>query len=768
MNLRYERKAPQAADFAPATKIIWHPSELETYYDRPVNSCCMFRRKITLENTVKQAKVRMFADTRYIFYINGVQVGRGPCRSDPRWQYYDVYDVTHLLSAGENLLAAQVMYYGYGTGQSINRIPAFFLQLDICFEDGSTQQIGTDESWKVKLSEAFNKNAPRVNGCKGCIEIFDNRFAEAFMDMAYDDTGWTEAKSRDVRMSPFWNLKQRPIPNLSEKLAPAKCIVAGGLGKTQKGFDLAHLHWQIKAEIESLNISHMYVLGTEGEFPPVDNDMFSYVVIDFEKIRAGYIALNITGYGGDIVDVVYGEELFDGKICFDGVSYRPISRFILKDGENRLETKFNYEAFRYVMLIFRNHIRKNQLNEVQIRERFYPMDKESVFRTSNEKLQKIWDISLHTLKLCMQDGFLDSPSREQQQWMGDGRFHAIMNYYITGDCRMHEKLLLQIAQSQDMEGMTTSRYPDENHNLPPIASFCLQWINSFGDYYDFTGKTECIETLWNHIISAMRWFSGFENKDGLLVNVPYWQYYDVSKDTDGKLADFFRGGIVSLLNMMYAEAMDTIVKLAEVINDMETERFFRYKCKNLKKMIKNQIWNEEKGAYCDCIVDGIMSQSVSEAANAMAILAVHQADDKRVSLIIKNVFESNTRMAGVFRVSPYFMLPFYRALRKAGRNDIALAETEARYGKMVEQGATSTWEHWELVVPNSACHAWGAAPIVCVAENLLGIDLCAKKGVKAMPASLDIGEVEANIVTPKATFEIRIQDGKVKKNTVLQ
>ena len=104
----------------------------------------------------------------------------------------------------------------------------------------------------------------------------------------------------------------------------------------------------------------MYVLGTEGEFPPVDNDMFSYVVIDFEKIRAGYIALNITGYGGDIVDVVYGEELFDGKICFDGVSYRPISRFILKDGENRLETKFNYEAFRYVMLIFRNHIRKNQ------------------------------------------------------------------------------------------------------------------------------------------------------------------------------------------------------------------------------------------------------------------------------------------------------------------------------------------------------------------------------------------------------------------------
>ena len=82
---------------------------------------------------------------------------------------------------------------------------------------------------------------------------------------------------------------------------------------------------------------------------------------------------------------------------------------------------------------------------------------------------------------------------------------------------------------------------------------------------------------------------------------------------------------------------------------------------------------------------------------------------------------------------------------------------------MVEQGATSTWEHWELVVPNSACHAWGAAPIVCVAENLLGIDLCAKKGVKAMPASLDIGEVEANIVTPKQRSKYGFRMEKLRK-----
>ena len=56
------------------------------------------------------------------------------------------------------------------------------------------------------------------------------------------------------------------------------------------------------------------------------------------------------------------------------------------------------------------------MNEVQIRERFYPMDKESVSVPAMKNCKNM-DISLHTLKLCMQDGFLDSPSREQQQWM---------------------------------------------------------------------------------------------------------------------------------------------------------------------------------------------------------------------------------------------------------------------------------------------------------------------------------------------------------------
>lgn len=759
MNLKYERKAPPKHPFAKATKIIWHPDEVKTYYDRPRNSLCMFRKTFELEQLPKEAVFSLFADTRYVAYINGEKIGRGPVRSDPRWQFYDKYDILPYLKEGKNVIAVEVLYYGYSSGHSIDRIPAFCGEAQLKFSGGKTEIISSDSSYKVCLSDALSRVAPRTNGCKGPIEVWDMEKLTEFYALDFDDTDWQDAKGRDVTLSPFWNLYERTIPYIKEKYTPARAIVGAGKGKTAKGFDNSTLHQQIKAEVDALSLNHVYSLGCEVELSPHDKSEFNYIMVDFDKVRAGYIDIEIDGYAGDIVDVVYAEELCEGKPLFDNISYRPMSRFVLKDGANHLKTKYNYEAFRYVLLIIRNHVKTANVSKVGITERFLDYENQTEFTTKDEKLQKIWDISVNTLKLCMQDGFLDSPSREQQQWMGDGRFQAQMNYYITGDSSIHEKLLLQMSESQDREGMTTSRYPDGNHNLPPIPSFCLQWICSFGDYYKFTGKTEIIKDLWNSIILGIRWFSGYENEDGLLENLPYWQYYDMSKDENGNNADFYRGGIITLPNLMYAEAMETVVFLAKLTDDTEAERFFANKLRKLKKNIYTKLWNKEKGAYSDCMVDGVLSECVSESANAMAIIMLHKKTDKRAIEIIKNVFDKETRHEIIYRVSPYFMAPYYKALHKVERDDIALSETYARYAEMLEIGATSTWEHWDLftkrpegVTIHSACHAWASAPILFVAESIAGLDI---KGKTPTVAPMkDVEEFHAKFVTSKGEFEI--------------
>lgn len=777
MNLRYERKKPEqpVPEFSQQTKLIWHPLQVQTYYDKPINSYCHFRKVISLKKVPKVAVVRTFADTRYVLFVNGTVVARGPMRSDPRWQYYDEFSIAEFLQEGDNVICALVLHYGYGSGQSMHRIPAFFLECAMMYSEAKEEVWGTDQSWKVMISEAYQSGAPRLNGCKGPVEIMDNqRFPHGWLEANYDDSQWSSAQERERTMSPFWNLKKRPVPMQVEGVNNAKSIIAAGVGTEAKGYGLDQLHWQLKQEVQQLELNHVYVLDTKCEIKPVDRGAFSYLLIDFDQVDVGYLNLNVTGYAGDIIDVIYAEELLDGKPEINGISYRPISRFILKDGENQLSIQFDYEAFRYVMLIFRNHVRANQLNEVKLITKRYPMERESTFQCDDERLNKLWDISVHTLKLCMQDAFLDSPSREQQQWMGDGRFQAIINHYISGDTRMHAKLLLQIAQSQDLEGMTCSRYPDENFNLPPIASYCLQWICSFGDYYDAAGDLELIQQVWNSIIAGIRWFSAFENESGLLEHVPYWQYFDCGKDAEGRGANYDTYDVVSFLNMLYAEALDTVVHLAAAVGDLETERFMKIKSKRLKKEIKNQLWNKELGAYADGMKDGVLTNRLSEAVNALAILNLHDASDSRTGQIIRNVFDPETRQDVVF-VSPYFMVIYARAMAKAGKNHIALNEFLKRYRQMLDTGATSTWEDWDRyyiqdgkVQLYSACHGWGAAAVVLVAENILGIDMYHKKGLKATPNILDFQFLDAKIETPRGTFEIKIEDGCIVKNTVKQ
>ena len=69
MNLRYERSRPQNINFSYLTKIIWHPDEVKTYYDRPKNSLCLFRKSFSVEKNIKKAQMDIFADSRYIVYI---------------------------------------------------------------------------------------------------------------------------------------------------------------------------------------------------------------------------------------------------------------------------------------------------------------------------------------------------------------------------------------------------------------------------------------------------------------------------------------------------------------------------------------------------------------------------------------------------------------------------------------------------------------------------------------------------------------------------
>src|SRR5687768_10125140 len=70
-----------------------------------------FRRALELDAVPAPAPARFSSIARHTLFVNGVEVARGPVRSSPRRQPYDVVDLAPHLRAGTNTVAALAWMY---------------------------------------------------------------------------------------------------------------------------------------------------------------------------------------------------------------------------------------------------------------------------------------------------------------------------------------------------------------------------------------------------------------------------------------------------------------------------------------------------------------------------------------------------------------------------------------------------------------------------------------------------------------------------------
>ena len=70
--------------------------DLEQKRDTRGGGYVVFRKSCELPDTGSPARLQVFADSRYLLWINGRYVLRGPCRFNPKRPEYDVVDVLHI------------------------------------------------------------------------------------------------------------------------------------------------------------------------------------------------------------------------------------------------------------------------------------------------------------------------------------------------------------------------------------------------------------------------------------------------------------------------------------------------------------------------------------------------------------------------------------------------------------------------------------------------------------------------------------------------
>ncbi len=759
-------------DFAPARhwrgRWIWGGGP-----GNETNSYWHFRKEFDLDAAPAAAELRIVADTRYKLFVNGEQAAFGPALSQPYFTYYDTHDIAAHLKPGRNCIAVLV----YHIGHFQDARGGLLVELDA---DGEPL-LQSDPSWKAVRSNAWMPNTYcfRMNRVTPYQEVYDSRREPGgWTEAGFDDAKWPNAaivnfrgKDRPPAVCPWSKLIPRDIPQMEETpLRPEavayveECIAIDhrqqpldlSLGLSQVGKPICHS--QLEGADNLANGRGEPAVGrcsTKHLDRVFDGVYDPCMVLDFGRITTAFMEIEVEGPAGGMIDMGYAERLTDDKFV-NHIEGQFASRLILRGGRQVFRT-YNWLGFRFVKLRLRKCYEDVKVHAVRAIRSRYPFEEKGAFESNDDVLNKIWEISRYTIRLCSNEFLTDTPWREQGQWLGDVAAVTVGGIYACfGDTVLPAKFLRQSAANQMPTGMITNMTNSISFEWQAvIPDYSLMWVMAAWDHYLYSGEESWIHTLYPTVLKVVYAFADYVDAHGLINDMPYWVLIDWAPiDVRGECA---------ALNALFYAALAAVAKMAEVKGDAYTAQLCEDVRAKMKANFHSRLWDESKRCYADANIDGELSEKVSEHANALAILH-GLCDDAAAAAIVKSLYEEAS--VAFTMAEPYFTWQVLKALDRMGRFDLALALTRERWGRMVARGQSSCSEEWGRhgswrageygTFMRTESHAWSACPAEFLTKTLIGLEIlepgCAR--VRVAPRAAAPETFRVTYPTPRGPIAV--------------
>ena len=443
-------------------------------------------------------------------------------------------------------------------------------------------------------------------------------------------------------------------------------------------------------------------LVLDGRIPVTYTQMEDHILVDFGREVAGYADLDFVSSEDQEILVAFGEHLEIGKVSRE-IGGRDFSFEIkAKKGQNKIFLPFRRFACRYFEIYNTASI---DINYFGMQHVYYPLT-EKKKRFDDQLLQKIYDVSVRTLRLCMHEHYEDCPWREQALYALDSRNQMIFGYQAFRETEYQRSNLLLINQGLRPDGLLTICFPAGKD--APIPFFSLAFILEVCEYAMATGDMSIIKDTEKTISVIIDTFSKNIGENGLIPAFapPFWNFYEWSEGNDGDLAGSRKGiydaGYHLILNAMYVYVLGMYNKVAGKNFDVDTVR----------EAIKTNLFDSERGLYKIANDRDLVGQ----LGNALAVLCGLGTDE-----ILEKIAYDKTLTPATLSMKPFV----YDALLTAGDKyrDFVIDDIKKVYKKMLDYGATSFWETelgWEdFDKAGSLCHGWSAAPVYYL--SILGL-----------------------------------------------
>lgn len=621
----------------------------------------MLRKEFTATRPVRRATVWASALGAYRLWLNGSGVGDAVL--PPEWTdyrqrvQYQAYDVTRLVQAGTNVLAATLgdAWYAGRLGMSdgligvLRRVygqkPWLLVRLELEHDDGGRSVMVTDGSW-VATTEGPIRSSDLLDG-----EVYDARREMPGWDgPGFQAVGWVPAETRAMENSPFL---------VAQANEPIRIV---------------------------------------AELPPVamTEPKPGVFVFDLGQNIAGRCRVRLRGPAGTTATLRHAEMVNDdGTIYVANLRGAPqVDRYTLRgaaDGET-FEPAFTQHGFRYVEL---TGVSGKPSREALTGVVFNSAAPEvGAFACSDPMLNRLWRNILWTQRANLMSAPTDCPQRDERLgWMGDIQAFAQTGMFQMDLAAFFTKWLPDIRDAQARDG----RFPDfAPHPYGPDVRFsgAPAWADAgvivpWRCYVNYADR----RMLEEHFAAAARWieFVRGANPDLIWRRERGNDYNDwLNGDWVKKAGWPVKGGSVPnevFATACFAHSTDLVARMARVLGRAEeAERYERW-------------FREIRAAFQREFVqaDGRI-QGDTQSGYALALHFDLLPADQR-GAAARHLAENIARYDGHLSTGIQSTHRALLELSEAGYHELAWQVVTNRsfpsWGYMIENGATTIWERWD-------------------------------------------------------------------------
>jgi len=629
---------------------------------------------------IRRARAYVAGSHQFELRVNGRVIDRGPAFAYPGEGYYQASDVTSAVSRGAPL-AVGVLYHWYGAGQGRPQgEPGLLVRVVVEHEDGSSEVIVSDASWRVERALAWQTGAPQRNSDVGdYVEWIDLRQAQH----GWDRPGFDASRWHEPELGKFVPVRgQEPRLRFSER-APVS--------------------------VKSLGDGSLVV-----DFGQV---MPARPRVRFARGVAGRSVSLRAGYRTDA----------SGHVAADGPSTQGTDlsfRVTQREGAQEF-LPFTHFAWRYLELSAPGEALGAEAFSAVVEHTDAPLDRRAEFESSDATLNAVFALARRSALYSVQQQFVDTPTREKGQFLADAANISFATMAAWRERDATQKAIDEFIASQARywpDGRVNAVYPngDGQRDIPDFTALFPVWV---WRYYLETGDRDLLGRAYPVLekIAGYLWRHR-DAKTGLITRLPGgrgpYEFGIVDWPPRGRFDYDMQQAARTSVNLVAMASLRATADAGAALRSARAASYAEH-AERLGAAINATL--RRGPLYVDGATAGVPSTQASQHANSYA-LAFGLVPPAEREAVVDYVASLGMRQG------PMTAHWLAKALADNERHPALLRlltdTAQPGWARTLAQGGTFTWESWEANASGeteSESHGWGSQVIVDILESLLGV-----------------------------------------------